>query len=113
MKLVNLTPHTITLVGDNGTTTIEPSGPPARVTFAPDQQTSTVEVNGLDVPIVRTATTGVVTGLPAALPDTLYIVSRQVVDAVPDRDDLVCTHDAVRDQQTRAIVGCRKLARPF
>lgn len=112
MRLINLTPHTITLVGTGGATeTIQPSGPPARVTLASDIPDGVVEVGSMDVPLVRTARTSEVTGLPEPQDGVLYVVSRQVVEAMPERKDLVFTHLAVRGAGNQ-IIGCRALARP-
>jgi hypothetical protein len=111
MQLVNLTPHVITLVCQDGNVVLDPAGPAARVTMAADEPVGSLVVDGIAVPLVRTATTGVVTGLPDPRPETLYVVSRQVLDACPDRADLVMTHGAIRGDGG-AIIGCRALARP-
>jgi hypothetical protein len=115
-NLVNLTPHSVTLVGDGGTVVIQPTGAPARVTLSSDQPDLTVRVcigedYRIGVPVVVTATTGEVTGLPPAAAGTLYIVSRPVAAARPERDDLVVPHDTVRDD-CGVVIGCRALAKP-
>jgi hypothetical protein len=102
MAIINLTPHTINLVGDNPQN-FPPSGTVARCAVT-RQQVGTVD----GVPVNRTVY-GDVTGLPAPQPDTYYIVSALVAQACPDRADLLITDDAVRDDQGR-IVGCRALA---
>ena len=63
---------------------------------------------GIEVPLTRT-TFGEVQGLPDPADDTLYVVSRLVISAVPDRTDLVSPDGAVRDDQGR-IIGCTALA---
>ena len=89
MKIVNLTPHTLTVVDDSGNTvlSVAPSGNVARVTT---QQTVVGNVAGID--IVRTVF-GDVDGLPAPQPDTVYVVSTLVLQALKangvDRDDVV------------------------
>lgn len=100
--IVNLTPHTINVLGDNPQN-FPPSGTVARCAVT-RQQVGTVD----GVPLNRTVY-GDVTGLPAPQPGTYYIVSALVAQAVPDRTDVLITDDAVRDDQGR-IVGCRALA---
>jgi hypothetical protein len=105
MKLINLTPHTLTIVGADGSTVrnIPPSGTIARCAVTRRQ------VGAVDgIPINRTDF-GAVDGLPDPQPDTHFIVSALVAQAVPSRRDVLITDDAVRDDAGR-IVGCRALA---
>ena len=53
---------------------------------------------------------GAVEGLPDPEEGVVWIVSRVVAEAAKERDDLLVTDDAVRDDQGR-IIGCRALAR--
>jgi hypothetical protein len=110
MKLVNLTPHALNLMpaGPTGpVVTIPPSGLVARC--AVDRvQVGTVTVDGISVP-VNQARFGAVSDLPDPQPDTIYVVSALVAQAVPDRQDVFIVDDAVRDEQGR-IIGCRTLA---
>ena len=110
MKLVNLTPHALVIMPegpDGPTVTIPPSGQVARCATS-RVQVDTVTVDGITVPVNRTEF-GAVTGLPDPQPDTIYIVSSLVAQAVPDRQDVFIVDDAVRDEQGR-IIGCRALA---
>ena len=110
MKLVNLTPHALNLMPggpDEPTVTIPPSGQVARCEVR-RVQVDTVTVDGITVPVNRTQF-GAVTGLPDPQPDTIYIVSSLVAQAVPDRQDVFIVDDAVRDEQGR-IIGARALA---
>lgn len=109
-RLVNLTPHAVTLVGADGTTATIPSSGPARVSMVPDKRIGSVQVDGVEVPLMRTSMGTNITGLPSPQEGTIYIVSRQVVDAYPERTDLFMSHQAVRNGEV--IVGCRALARP-
>lgn len=108
--IVNLTPHTINLMpaGPTGpVVTIPPSGQVARCTV--DRvQVGTVTVDGISIPINQTRF-GQVEYLPEPQPDTIYIVSALVAQAVPDRSDVFVVDDAVRDEQGR-IIGARALA---
>jgi len=110
VKLVNLTPHEIKIVGENGEErlVIPPSGIVARVRT---EQTLVRYVNG--IPIVRT-TFGDVEGLPEPQPNTLYIVSSLVAQAVPYRNDVVAPdtspNGVVRDSEGK-IIGVKRFQR--
>jgi len=111
MKIVNLTPHPLNLMpeGPEGpVVTIPPSGQVARCTV--DRvQVDTVTVDGISVPVNQTRF-GEVSSLPDPQPDTIFVVSALVAQAVPDRQDVFIVDDAVRDEQGR-IIGARALAR--
>lgn len=110
MNIVNLTPHALNLMPegpDGPTVTIPPSGLVARCATS-RVQVDTITVDGIAIPVNRTQF-GAVTGLPDPQPDTIFVVSALVAQAVPDRQDVYITDDAVRDDQGR-IIGCRALA---
>jgi hypothetical protein len=52
---------------------------------------------------------GEVFDLPDPQPDTIFVVSALVAQAVPERQDVVIVDDAIRDDQGR-IIGARALA---
>jgi hypothetical protein len=110
MNIVNLTPHALNLMPegpDGPTVTIPPSGQVARC--AVDRvQVNTVAVDGIAIPVNQTRF-GEVSDLPDPQPDTIFVVSALVAQAVPDRQDVFITDDAVRDEQGR-IIGARALA---
>lgn len=110
MRIVNLTPHALNLMpaGPTGpVVTIPPSGQVARC--AVDRvQVDTVTVNGVSIPVNQTRF-GKVSDLPAPRPNTIYVVSALVAQAVPERQDVFIVDDAVRDDQGR-IIGARALA---
>ena len=110
MNIVNLTPHALNLMPGGPTgpvVTIPPSGQVARC--AVDRvQVDTVTVDGVSVP-VNCSLFGMVTGLPDPQPDTIYVVSTLVAQAVPYRQDVLIVDNAVRDDQGR-IIGARALA---
>jgi len=112
MKLINLTPHAINLMPngtDGPTVTIPPSGTVARCATH-RVQVDAVTVDSVAIPVNRTQF-GDVDGLPDPAPDTFYIVSALVAQAVKgQRDDVLIVDDAVRDDQGR-IIGARALAR--
>lgn len=108
MNIINLTPHKINLMPEGGlVVTIPPSGIVARCTV--DRvQVNTVAVDGITVPVNQTRF-GEVFDLPDPQPDTIYIVSTLVAQAVPGRRDVFVVDDAVRDDQGR-VIGARALA---
>jgi len=60
------------------------------------------------IPVVRTVP-GDVEGLPDPIPGTVFLVSRIVKAAVPDRMDCMVPDDLVRDSEGR-VIGCRRLS---
>ena len=110
MNIINLTPHALNLMPagpDGPVVTIPPSGLVARC--AVDRvQVDTVTVDGMSVPVNRTQF-GSVSDLPNPQPDTIFVVSALVAQAVPDRPDVFIVDDAVRDEQGR-IIGAKALA---
>ena len=110
MNIVNLTPHALNLMPTGPTgpvVTISPSGQVARCATS-RVQVGTVTVDGISVPVNKTQF-GAVSGLPNPQPDTIFVVSALVAQAVPDRQDVFIVDDAVRDDQGR-IIGARALA---
>ena len=110
MNIVNLTPHALNFMPegpDGPTVTIPPSGQVARCATS-RVQVGTVTVDDITIPVNRTQF-GTVTGLPDPQPDTIFVVSALVAQAVPERPDVFIVDDAVRDDQGR-IIGARALA---
>jgi len=107
MKIVNLTPHDIHIVGNAGNVirTYPASGEVARVAM------KTEHVGQLPdgTPLTRSvADMDNVTGLPEPQDDTMYIVSLFTKSALPSRTDLLVPNEAVRDEAGR-IVGVQSL----
>jgi len=105
--LKNLTPHAIHVRTERGDYTFSPSGQVARVAV-------TQEVIGdvVGIPIVKSAF-GEVEGLPEPQPDTMYIVSTIVAQAVSGRADVVAPDTgatAIRgaDGRIEAVVRFQK-----
>ena len=106
-KIINLTPHSIVFFDDAGNKvlmTVEPSGQIARVSVTREK---IGDINGIPVNQTRF---GKVENLPEPQEGTIFIVSALTAQAVPEREDVFITDDAVRDEQGR-IIGCRALAR--
>lgn len=106
MKIVNLTPHFVTLHGTAGQCNrLPPSGQVARLAVAREAMAPVV-VDGIELAVSR-PTMGAVTGLPDATPGVLLLVSALVADAVK-RTDVVSPGELVRDANG-VIVGARGL----
>lgn len=105
----NLTPHEITIVGENGEIilSIKPEPISARAK-ASTVKVGAIEVEGKTIPLTTTKM-GEVEGLPPEEKGTMLIVSRIVAEACPNRHDLVIPNESVRDDKGR-IVGVKSLA---
>lgn len=104
MKLINLTPHPIVLIGDSMTAEIKPSGL-ARCKVTTEKVS---EINGF--PVNRNSYSQVI-GLPEPEKDTIYIVSVLVAKAVNGkRDDCIVVDQTVRNEQGQ-IIGCKGFAK--
>ena len=105
MKLINLTPHTINIVNDDGNPIVNV---PASGSLARCKQVETVvgKVDGIQI---TRQEFGEVEGLPGPADNVMYIVSRLVKAACPDRDDVVTPGPLVRDDSGQPI-GCKGLS---
>lgn len=102
-KIINLTPHVITVVNGNDRIEIKPSGLIPRVSV---KTVPVGDVNG--IPLFRNEY-GNVVDLPDPVDGTLYVVSGLLKSACPERTDLVVPAKQIRDEQGR-IIGCEGLA---
>jgi len=103
MKIMNLTPHDVVIVGEDGSVVKTfPSTGLARLSSATEK---VGEVDG--VPITKTVF-GAPEGLPDPVDGVLLIVSQTLKSAFPDRHDLVVPSELVRDSEGR-VIGCRSL----
>lgn len=106
MTFVNCTPHPIRLLGSDNQVVL--SLPRGEVIPRLSQSTRQVDVVNR-VPITETQF-GETQDLPDPQEGTLLIVSRLVLTANPDRNDLVVPNELVRDTEGN-IIGCQSLAR--
>jgi len=110
MRLVNLTPHAVTVRLESGDRVFEPSGQVARVAVS---STKTDEIDG--IPVVS-QTYGQIEGLPEPQEGTIFIVSMVVRQAAQaqGRMDVVSPdtspQGAIRDEAGR-IVAVRGFVR--
>jgi len=114
-KLVNLTPHPITIVVGDQKLVLAPSGQVARVGQG-YRDLGTLDFGDVAVPVVAT-TYGDIVGLPPEQPGTFYIASilvAQVAWAMGRLDVLApdTGAGAVRDEQGRVVGVTRLIASP-
>lgn len=106
-KLVNLTPHEITIhTWGAAQVVLPPSGSVARCAEERDHA-FLLDVDGIAVEATR-AHYGAITGLPEPEPGVYYIVSAMVAQAAK-RGDVLCPGPAIRDEAGR-IVSCEGLS---
>ncbi len=98
-NLVNLTPHPIRIVNENGEVQIPPSGQVARVA------SSQVVIGYVDHIPIRQTTFGQVENLPDPQPGTIYVVSSLVAQAVSGVRDDVVAPDTSPSGEVRAADG--------
>jgi len=115
MRVVNLTPHPINLIGDGGEIIIPPSG---RVVRAREVREilGSIQLDGAGtLPVIRVSYAEP-EGIPEQVEaDTIYIVSALAAAAIrahrPDiADHFFVVSDPVRDSDGR-VIGARALAR--
>lgn len=105
-RLVNLTPHAVTLVTVEGERVeLAASGTVARVVY--DSLDESLATEWGTIRLVRGVGDRRVVGLPDPAAGTVYIVSRMVLDSV-DRDDVACPTDLLRNE-AGAVVGAESL----
>lgn len=107
--LANYTPHSVTILSDDGPLSIPVSGPPARVGQTRGDL-EPIRVGAFDISVGWSQIGTEVINLPEVRPGQLIIVARMVAEAAADRSDLVFPDDLVRDDNG-AVVGCRRLSR--
>ena len=112
MHLVNLCPHEIDLILDDGAEVLlPPCAKPARAAMERTLDRVVrleLESGPIDVPL-STVEMGDVSELPPPADDTWYVVSLVVAYAYPERSDLLVPDDLVRDEAGR-VVACQALS---
>lgn len=108
MIIINLTPHSVTVIAESGDpVTFPPAGPMARVVEVVGDP-SWLDTEAGRVPVVLVGYADRVENLPEQRPGVVYLVSRVTAAAVADRADLVFPQGELRDDHGQ-IVGCRAL----
>lgn len=102
MKIINATPHDIVIVGEKENRVIKSIGLTIRL------QSETVQTGNIDgIPLTKTVYGG--TLLPLQIDGTVYIVSKMVAEAYPQRKDFYIVNETVHDENGK-IIGCRSLS---
>lgn len=113
MKIINATPHTLTIVTPHGNVELPTSGLILRcateiVTAEP------IEFSGVIIPVTTTTYGEVMTAdgspVPAPQNGVIYVVSALVRLAAPDRVDFMSPGQLVRDTAGQPI-GCQGLSK--
>ncbi len=113
-KIINLTPHEITLLDENGNEILmlPPAEKPARATVK-NERVGVVGVGGVEIPLNGMKVEGETENLPEPKEGVIFIVSLLVCRANPHRGDLFIVDELVRDKNGR-ILGAKALSRnPF
>ena len=105
MKIKNLTPHSLTIVGANGTLVVPPSGIVARLAVT-RTELSPVIVDGVLLP-VSLPVMGEVKDLPVAEAGVIFVVSALVAGAV-NRSDVASPGELIRDAAGN-VIGAKGL----
>jgi hypothetical protein len=112
MKLVNLTPHPVTLITKGGPVEVPPSGTVARAKET-RELVGPLGDEDLAIPLYRISY-GEPEGLPEIEQDTFYVVSSLAAQSIKSHlphiaERFVVVTDPVRDENGR-IIGARALA---
>ena len=99
MKILNFTPHVVVLQTEESTHNY-PSVGIARVKTVDWYERT---LNGVEC---YSSKKQAVEGLPEFKEDVFLIVSGMILDSCPERPDLICPHDLIRDTQGR-IMACQ------
>lgn len=122
-KLINMTPHTITVYATNDCTEVTKGSYKSLVLKEGAEPTMILPSEGVarassskellytidSIPIYKTVY-GSPEGLPEPAPNTYIIVSALTAQSAPERKDLLIIDGAVRDAEGR-IVGCTAFGR--
>ena len=108
-QLINLTPHAINIMDEDGNIvlTVEPDGRVARVAVT-RENSGLINVDGKIIQLSQTVVSDEITDLPDPEDNVILIVSSMVANACPQRQDVRIPDDSVRDEAGR-IIGCRSL----
>ena len=104
VKFVNATPHVLNIVcADGSIREIAPSGIVPRLA-----QTRLVShiLDGIEIFRVQM---GALEGMPDEDGETVFVVSRMVLDSIPERGDMLSPGELVRDSAGK-VIGCKGLS---
>ena len=103
-NIINLTPHPVTILTEEDTIIIEPSGVIPRLDEVWEES---IPIDGIPT---FTKSFGGIENMPKPEENTVYIVSALVALALKHRGDVFIPNDIIRDENGN-IVGCRSLAK--
>ena len=106
MKIINLTPHALTLLGAAGTLEVPASGKLARLAVT-RTALDPVIVDGVSLP-VSLPVLGEITGLPPAEDGVIFVVSALVAEASVDRGDVYSPGELLRSP-AGVVIGAKGL----
>lgn len=110
-NVINLTPHTINLVAEDGTQLLSLESQGVARVASTTEVVGQLQIGEVVVPQTHTAF-GEVEGLPEQAPGVGYIVSNMIISALAQqgvhRGDLFTPGLQVRDEQGR-VIDCRSL----
>lgn len=109
--VINLTPHNINIMDDDNRVIliVEPEEQTARIA-ATTGRVGTINHSGeVDIPVSESQF-GEPVNLPNPINGAIFIVSRLLVAALPDRTDLYFPNEIVRDDRG-VVLGCKSLSR--
>jgi hypothetical protein len=106
LKLVNLTPHEINVTDFEGKTVTIPSSGIARVQQNDPSVVKTIETDKGTFLVYQQTFTVTIDGLPEPDGETVYVVSRMVMEAAKNRNDLICPGSLIRDEKG-VVKGCQ------
>jgi S-adenosylmethionine hydrolase len=113
MELINLTPHAVTIVDEDGNVLLAIASSGVARAKQADHKVGELMVGGVAVAVFETVF-GDTDGLPEPAEGVAYVVSIITLNAARAQgrstDDLFITNGLVRDA-AGAILGCRALAR--
>jgi len=105
MKITNLTPHALTIVGENGTLVVPPTGVVARLAVTRTELVP-VTIDGVLLP-VSLPVMGEVTDLPSVEDGVILVVSALVAGAV-NRPDVMSPGELIRNTSGN-VIGAKGL----
>lgn len=110
VRFVNMTPHAVNWIDQSGVSWVfPPSGEVARIA-ATTERCGTLNVTNFDVRVPLSSTVFGESNVPDPEEGVTLIVSRMVVAAHPEREDLVFPNEIVRNEAGQ-VVGCRSFSR--
>lgn len=108
MKIINLTPHPLKIQRQDGS--VLELAKPEVGTLVPRRTAKSVQMEPIEGLSISTTIFGEVENLPAEEDNTIFVVSRLVVDGATHRTDLFAPGELLRDEQGN-IIGAKGLAR--